>query len=450
MRKSGRTPLLRARNLEKKLNVGEIYLKLEGTNPSGHKNDRISEVFVKDALAAGYEEILVDGSEEYIRSVMFFSDLEDIKVSIPIYKHEKWKTSRFPSASLIDFKAKTGLRSLSQLRKYATTNKLYFICEWDYNPIVSDLILEQMTHECLERMNYNVDTITTQIDFGITVSSVYRSLAKNWINNLLTQFPKLYVGTKQDMIDKMTTQIMGDGDYSFTQADHSFNRSVLQLRDNDEIYDPITKIISYTGADVVAVDEESLKKSVSMLYKIENVIVSKKAAYPMSAFMDKCEKGLIGKGRHLIILNDARSAVEVKEVKNADEKRIKELVALTRSWLVPYDDSVEETTDAIDKALREGFVMVATRNGEEQGICVVVNMGFTEFIPTYHLGYIGVKAGNKGRGMATELMKRAIDLTDGKLSLHVDLDNAGAKKLYRKMGFKHCYDRMIYQNPSEE
>ena len=44
MRKSGRTPLMRARKLENVLNVGEIFLKLEGANPSGSEYDRIAEV----------------------------------------------------------------------------------------------------------------------------------------------------------------------------------------------------------------------------------------------------------------------------------------------------------------------------------------------------------------------------------------------------------------------
>ena len=63
MRKSGRTPLMRAKKLEKVLGIGEIYLKLEGANPSGHKYDRISEVLVKDAIANDFKQILVDGSE---------------------------------------------------------------------------------------------------------------------------------------------------------------------------------------------------------------------------------------------------------------------------------------------------------------------------------------------------------------------------------------------------
>jgi len=79
------------------------------------------------------------------------------------------------------------------------------------------------------------------------------------------------------------------------------------------------------------------------------------------------------------------------------------------------------------------------------GICIIVHMGFDDFIPSYHLAYIGVLKGNKGRGVATELINQAIEKTGGNLSLHVDIPNGSAKKLYEKMGFVHTYDRMLYK-----
>ena len=94
MRKSGRTPLMRAKKIEKALGIEEIYLKLEGANPSGHKYDRISEVLVKDAIANGFKEILVDGSECYIQSVMLFAKLKELEVKVPLFKQEKWKISQ--------------------------------------------------------------------------------------------------------------------------------------------------------------------------------------------------------------------------------------------------------------------------------------------------------------------------------------------------------------------
>ena len=104
MKQSGRTPLLRARQLEKLLDVGEIYIKLEGANPTGHKYDRVGEIMIRDAIARGYECVLVNGSVNYIKSLQYFAELNDIEVLIPQFKNEAWKLKRFKSEYILNQK----------------------------------------------------------------------------------------------------------------------------------------------------------------------------------------------------------------------------------------------------------------------------------------------------------------------------------------------------------
>jgi len=450
MRKSGRTPLMRAKRLEKVLNIGEIYLKLEGANPSGHKYDRISEVLVKDAVANDFNQILVDGSESYIKSVMLFAKLKELEVKVPLFKNEKWKIARLDKEILLDLRDKKDTISRPQLRNIAEQSNMYLTCEWDLNTIVSHLILEDMTKECLERMNFQVDTITTKLGFGYTLSSIYSGLIKSWVHEELSDIPQLICGAnllwKENLNQyarKMHINEMESND------DNSKKTTLLSPDRNTDMVESIMKIILETGAEMIDIEEEDLKKAATMLRETEGVIVSRKEAYAMAAFIKKAKQGQLKSGKHLIILNDARSEVEVCEITSFDDKNKDDLLSMTRTWLAAYNDSVGETVDAIEKAMKEGFLLIAKRNGEEQGICIVVNMGFETFISTYHLAYIGVKPGNKGRGVASELIQRAIELTDGNLSLHVDLDNKRAKNLYRKMGFDHVYDRMIYNHPME-
>ncbi len=450
MRKSGRTPLMRAKKLEKALGIEEIYLKLEGANPSGHKYDRIAEVLVRDAVASGLHQILVDGSECYIKSVMLFADLNELEVKVPLFKQEKWKISRLNKNILMDLRDKKNTFSRLQLRDIAEKNNMYLMCEWNLNNIISHLVLEDMTSECLERMDFKVDTITLQLGYGYTLSSIYSGLIKSWVEEELCELPQLLCGSSpswQDVLDQYAEKMhigKAENDKNITE------KKDLYLPDkHTEIVEIIMKIILETRVEMIGIEEEDLKHAATILRELEGVIVSRKEAYAMAAFIQKAKKGILKSGKHLIILNDGRSEIEVCEIKSFDDKNKDDLIEMTRSWLSTYNDSVGETVDAIEKAMKEGFLLIAKRNGEEQGICIVVNMGFERFIPTYHLAYIGVKAGNKGRGVASELIGRAIELTDGNLSLHVDLDNKRAKNLYRKMGFNHVYDRMIFNHPTE-
>ncbi|MBZ9633860.1 pyridoxal-phosphate dependent enzyme [Clostridium sp. FP1] len=448
MRKSGRTPLMRAKKLEKVLNIGEIYLKLEGANPSGHKYDRISEVLVKDAVANGFKEILVDGSESYIKSVMLFAKLKELEVRVPLFKNEKWKISRLDKEILLDLRDKRYNASRPELRNIAEQSNMYLTCEWDLNTIISHLIFEDMTKECLERMNFKVDTITTKLGFGYTLSSIYSGLIKSWVHEELSELPQLLCGASLSWQEDIN-QYVRKMNISKIESNNTKKTALSSPGRHTDMVESINKIIVETDACMIDIEEEDLRQAVTMLREYEGVIVSRKEAYAMAAFIKKVKQGQLKSGKHLIILNDARSEVEVCEITSFNDKNKGELLNMTRTWLADYNDSVGETVDAIEKAMKEGFLLIAKRNGEEQGICIVVNMGFETFISTYHLAYIGVKPGNKGRGVASELIGRAIELTDGNLSLHVDLDNKRAKNLYRKMGFNHVYDRMIYNHPMD-
>lgn len=266
----------------------------------------------------------------------------------------------------------------------------------------------------------------------------------------MTELPKLLCGTRpswEEVLDQYARKMhIGQREIEGNNT----KQTDLDLPDrHTDIVKTIEKIILETRVEMIDVEEDDLKQATTMLRELEGVIVSKKEAFAIAAFIKNTKLGLIKNGKHLVILNDAKSEVEVTEIKSFNDKNKADLLNMTRTWLSTYNDSVGETVDAIEKAMKEGFLLIAKRNGEEQGICVIVNMGFERFISTYHLAYIGVKAGNKGRGVASELIGRAIELTDGNISLHVDLENKRAKNLYRKMGFSHVYDRMIYNHPME-
>jgi threonine synthase len=79
------------------------------------------------------------------------------------------------------------------------------------------------------------------------------------------------------------------------------------------------------------------------------------------------------------------------------------------------------------------------------GIVVLSRSKWDVFFPRFHLSYIATKKDLKGMGIATLLMEKAIELSKGSLSLHVETDNKRAIKLYEKMGLKKKYYRMLYQ-----
>ena len=204
------------------------------------------------------------------------------------------------------------------------------------------------------------------------------------------------------------------------------------------------KAIRDTEGKIISVDEALLKESVQVLKKQESILLSTEEGYAFAGFYKLAKEGKIKKGKHVIVLNDGKSDLELYRVTNFEKYSKEKISNWIEEWLQDYSDPIEETEDAVASAIKTGYILLALRNDQPQGVCVVVNLGFKEFIPTYHLGYIGTKEGNKGRGIASELINQMIELTQGKLSLHVDLENKRARTLYEKLGFKTSYYRMIY------
>jgi threonine synthase len=245
MRKSGRTPLIRAKKLEKALNIGEIFLKLEGDNPSGHKYDRITEVLVNDATLKGFKQILVDGCTDFIKSVMFFANLKQLKVKVPDLSKDTL--------------------SHTQLKDLAKENNMYYTGECDLNTTISHLVLEDMTKECLIRMNFKLDTITLQLGYDHTLSSIYSGLIKSFINEDLLQLPQLLC------------------------------TSTSSCQDTSE---NTKKDIIDTHAKMIDIEEIDLSLAASMLLKYEDISISIKESYALAAFIKEAQSGLLKNGKH--------------------------------------------------------------------------------------------------------------------------------------------------------
>lgn len=412
----GKTPLLRAKQLEKVLNVGEIYIKLEGTNPSGHKNDRIAAIICKEALEKKQAYILAEGSEAFLKSMLFFSKEHGLEIKMPKFKQQNWKDKSFTDIDRLDFTSVKEDR-VSFLKTYSLEQNAFLVIEGYTHTQISRIAYEKIGEEILERLQYDVDSFYTKLSFGYTVNSLYTALLKGWVNGDTYRFSNIVCATDQEAMGRLEANYLA----------HTI------------------KCIEETDGEMLAVDETLVPKAMALLRKTEHLLFTKNEIMPFVAFYQKAIRNEIKTGRHVIILNNAKSEVKIDNIQDFDEMSKGKLVAYTREWLAQYSDSKEETQDAIENANEKGFILLASRNGEYEGICIIVNLGFEAFIPKYHLAYIGTKESGKGRGLATDMILKAIELTNGNLSLHVDIPNKKAKALYEKLGFKHAYNRMIFQ-----
>ncbi|MFA9422110.1 MAG: pyridoxal-phosphate dependent enzyme [Sedimentibacter sp.] len=445
MNRPGKTPLMRAKNLEKSLGIEQIYLKLEGTNPFGSKFDRISEVLVKDALNHKNAGLFVDGSDDYINSVINFSEIYGLEVKISLFKGEKWKETLFKNKLFVDFRHNDKDNKYDLINKYCKDNNLYNATDVYANKHLSIISLQKIGEEIAEKLGDDISTVFTQLSNGYTESGIYNGFVNKWVEGEINKYPQMFSCTipKGNAIfnDYKKNMELSDLD----NYDVKINKYTRNLFSGDGLLlEDTLKAIHDTDGKIIPVDEQLLKESVQFLKKQENIILSTQDGYSFAGFYKLAKEGKIKNGKHVIILDNGKSDLDLIQITNFEEYSKDTISKWTKTWLQEYSDSVAETEEAVESAMKNGFIVLALRNKSPEGICVILNFGYKSVLPTYHIVYVGTKEGNKGRGIATELINYAIDLTDGKLSLHVDLNNKIAKNLYQKIGFKTAYYRMIY------
>lgn len=183
---SGQTPLFRAKNLEKHLGIDTIYLKLEGSNPTGHKNDRIAESLIHFAHDHDFKKIFVQGSKQYMRSVLYFAEGKALEVYSPKIKDTLSQQKNFTSVHWIPFKVPPKAFAIDVYEKYALDHEMYFMTEWEKKPFIRSLAIQKITEEILAKIPEPTD-FWTQVNGGYTLKSIYQESMRSWVNGTLKQ-----------------------------------------------------------------------------------------------------------------------------------------------------------------------------------------------------------------------------------------------------------------------
>lgn len=128
---------------------------------------------------------------------------------------------------------------------------------------------------------------------------------------------------------------------------------------------------------------------------------------------------------------------------NAEKQAI---VSFLFQHLDAFGDPSADIEKAVNYALKEndapgGLLLSSWDNDTLTGAVVINKTGMSGYIPENILVYIATHRDYRGKGIGKELMKNAIEHSEGDIALHVEPDNP-AKKLYEGLGFTNKYLEM--------
>lgn len=306
--------------------------------------------------------------------------------------------------------------------------------------------------EIKNQLQQDVNNIYCQTSNGSSVSGLHLGFRQLWVNEEIQNLPKINaVSTSNGNAIVVSYNRKKQNIMTLEKADikeSRYNRNVINLECFNG-QDALNTMYDTEGK-AIGVSDEELVEYTNKFRKLERIRLSVNNAYPIAALFKESNNGALDLGNHVLVLNDGRVNINVRDIRRDDLKiSYEQFLEKLDDWLIQFSDPIEEIQEAVDDAFENGFVICAYQNEMLVGITIVSTSKYDTFFPKYHLSYVATKKDIKGMGIATQLIQKVIDLTGGDFSLHVETDNKRAIRLYEKMGLSKKYYRMFYRGDIE-
>jgi threonine synthase len=445
----GRTPLVRARGLEGELGIERIHLKLEGNNPTGHRVDRLAYLLIRDALSRGKHTLCLAGYGAIAGSLRQFGRAFDVTCVFYIPEGSRLFSDEVERGEgvLVREHGRTFEASIEESRRVARKRGWYNANFGLANSMINMYAFSDIAAELTEQLQGRVDTVLCQTADGSAVSGLHLGFREQWMQERLKRPPALWaVSTSAgnaivESFRRNSPEIL-TLEQERPATTRYGRRLVSAVCQNGQ--DALNAIYD-TGGRALGMSDQEVLASVERTRDLEKIMLTLENAFPVAGLVTAAERGELGPGDHVLILDDGKVDLEIRAL-GLDDLNMPygKLLERLDGWLGEFTDPLEEIDEAVRQAFEKGFVLGAFDGSTLRGLTVLVNTGFEVFIPQYHMAYIATEKSAKGMGIATQLIQEAIERSGGSLSLHVDSGNKKAIRLYEKMGLRRKYARMLY------
>lgn len=189
----GDTPLIRSEYLEEELGVSEIYLKLEGQNPTGTHKDRLAIQHVDDAIIKNYDTITVGSCGNYGLSMSFVAckSKMDCKIFVP-RKYSDKMIERMEHYGAEVIRVEGGYEeSVEQSRNTADENGWYDANPGKENTPISLVAYVDIAEEIQEELGETPSTVSVPVGNGTTLAGIHLGFRLLWRKNRSKYVPKM-------------------------------------------------------------------------------------------------------------------------------------------------------------------------------------------------------------------------------------------------------------------
>lgn len=297
----GGSPLYRSNRLEKELELGALYIKDDGINPTGSLKDRASGVAVAKAIELGYDTISCSSTGNAASSCAGSAARMGLKAVIFVPE----RAPQGKIAQLMIFGAKlvvvkgdyeqTFELSRAAIDKYGWYNRNAGI-----NPVMSEG-KKTVAMEIAEQLHFNVtDWVACSVGDGCTIGGVYTGFKDLYALGLIDRIPRIL-------------GVQSTGCCPFVNADKTPSRKLLPTAENtlaDSISvgvprNPVKaqRAVYASNGSWIAVSDEDILSAMGLLGRTEGVFSEPAGVTATAGVKAARECGLIKAGESVTVIS---------------------------------------------------------------------------------------------------------------------------------------------------
>ncbi len=302
----GDTSLNRARNLERELDIHQLYIKFEGENPSGTQKDRIAFAQVHDAFRREYDVISLATCGNYGVAVAFAAFLAG--VSCRIYIPDSYHTERIKEMEA--FNAQIIRLPGSYEDTVRESSRLALENDWyDANPGGANTPLQisayaEIANEIYDQLRDAPKYIAAPVSNGTLLAGVYRGFVSLHKRGKTSRVPMFIAGSsahKNPIISSFKAGYDQCRDIDPEKLkETAINEPLINWHSFDG--DEALWALRQTNGDARHISDRKMKEMSTFLHKKEGYRILPASTAGLVAMLEKHEKESFSNDRYVAIL----------------------------------------------------------------------------------------------------------------------------------------------------
>ena len=302
----GDTNLTRARNIEREFGLRQIFLKFEGTTPTGTQKDRIAFAQVMDALRRGYDTVTVATCGNYGAAISLAASIAGVDCEIFIPKN--YHTSRIKEIE--DNGAKiirvTGdyENAVKASQESAEKKEYYDANAGGDNTMIQFRAYGEIAYEIYDELRDAPAMVAMPVSNGTTLAGVYKGFVSLYRRGKTSKIPSIVAGSsfgKNPIIQAYLKNLSICEDLSPEKIhETSVNEPLINWRSIDGDY-ALDAIKSSNGWASYASDKSMISFS-KLLRKKEGLSVLPASTAGLIALLEKHKKETLQNDRYVVVL----------------------------------------------------------------------------------------------------------------------------------------------------